>query len=174
MSRQEIPNADARFYAGGKIGVLLIHGFGGSPVSVDPWAQALHGEGFTVSVPQLPGHGTRAPVLERRVLRQEMAFLFVGVRDLRARVVEDFLERDAAVAVAVGHVALERLHEEGREAGFVLLAAGARGRDDEAALPLEHVHERAARAGRIDEDDSLRRELLEDARRIVGGEIGTR
>ena len=58
MSRQEIPNADARFYAGGKIGVLLIHGFGGSPVSVDPWAQALHGEGFTVSVPRLPGHGS--------------------------------------------------------------------------------------------------------------------
>ena len=58
MSTHEIPDSHARFYSGGKIGVLVIHGFGGSPVSVDPWAKALHGEGFTVSVPRLPGHGS--------------------------------------------------------------------------------------------------------------------
>lgn len=58
MSTHEIPDSHARFYSGGKIGVLVIHGFGGSPVSVDPWAKAFHGEGFTVSVPRLPGHGS--------------------------------------------------------------------------------------------------------------------
>jgi carboxylesterase len=58
VSTHEIPDSHARFYSGGKIGVLVIHGFGGSPVSVDPWAKAFHGEGFTVSVPRLPGHGS--------------------------------------------------------------------------------------------------------------------
>ena len=58
MSTHDIPDSHARIYSGGKIGVLVIHGFGGSPVSVDPWAKALHNEGFTVSVPRLPGHGT--------------------------------------------------------------------------------------------------------------------
>ena len=58
MSTHDIPDSHARIYSGGKIGVLVIHGFGGSPVSVDPWAKALHNEGFSVSVPRLPGHGT--------------------------------------------------------------------------------------------------------------------
>lgn len=39
-------------------GVLLSHGFTGSPHSMRPWAEHLHGEGYAVSVPRLPGHGT--------------------------------------------------------------------------------------------------------------------
>jgi len=65
VSTHEIPDSHARFYSGGKIGVLVIHGFGGSPVSVDPWAKALLGEGFTVSVPRLPGHGSSWVELNR-------------------------------------------------------------------------------------------------------------
>ena len=42
-----------------KIGILLIHGFTGSPVSMRPWAEYLNKLGYTVSVPLLPGHGTR-------------------------------------------------------------------------------------------------------------------
>lgn len=44
---------------GGKIGVLLIHGFTGTPESVAPWAQGFHEAGLTVHAPLLPGHGTR-------------------------------------------------------------------------------------------------------------------
>ncbi len=40
-----------------RIGVLLIHGFTGTPSSMTPWAQHLAAEGFRVSVPRLPGHG---------------------------------------------------------------------------------------------------------------------
>jgi carboxylesterase len=40
------------------VGVLLCHGFTGSPQSVRPWAEHLAGEGFTVRLPLLPGHGT--------------------------------------------------------------------------------------------------------------------
>ena len=40
------------------IGVLLSHGFTGSPASMRPWGEYLAQHGYTVSVPQLPGHGT--------------------------------------------------------------------------------------------------------------------
>jgi carboxylesterase len=42
----------------GRIGVLLIHGFTGSPASTKPWGEYLAGKGYAVSVPLLPGHGT--------------------------------------------------------------------------------------------------------------------
>ena len=41
-----------------KVGVLLVHGFAGSPASMRPWAEYLHQRGYTVSLPRLPGHGT--------------------------------------------------------------------------------------------------------------------
>ncbi|MGI8664987.1 MAG: alpha/beta hydrolase [Jatrophihabitans sp.] len=42
----------------GRIGVLISHGFTGSPYSMRPWAQQLAGAGYTVRLPRLPGHGT--------------------------------------------------------------------------------------------------------------------
>ena len=48
------------FHADGRrTGVLLLHGFTGSPASMRPWGQHLAEQGFTVDVPRLPGHGTR-------------------------------------------------------------------------------------------------------------------
>jgi carboxylesterase len=44
---------------GRAIGVLLVHGFTGSPASMKPWAEALAEQGYAVEVPLLPGHGTR-------------------------------------------------------------------------------------------------------------------
>jgi carboxylesterase len=43
---------------GGPVGVLLCHGFTGSPQTLRPWADYLAAQGFTVSLPRLPGHGT--------------------------------------------------------------------------------------------------------------------
>ncbi|MDY7104122.1 MAG: alpha/beta fold hydrolase [Actinomycetota bacterium] len=43
---------------GGRVGVLVVHGFTGCPQSMRPLAEALAGEGFTVELPRLPGHGT--------------------------------------------------------------------------------------------------------------------
>jgi carboxylesterase len=50
---------------GGPVGVLLCHGFTGSPQTLRPWADHLAGRGFTVSLPRLPGHGTTWPDLAR-------------------------------------------------------------------------------------------------------------
>ncbi len=45
--------------AGAGTGVLLVHGFTGSPASLRPWGEHLAAEGFAVRAPLLPGHGTR-------------------------------------------------------------------------------------------------------------------
>lgn len=43
--------------AEGKIGILLVHGFTGSPAAMRPWAEFFGARGYTVRVPRLPGHG---------------------------------------------------------------------------------------------------------------------
>jgi carboxylesterase len=47
------------------VGVLLVHGFTGSPASMRPWGEFLHSKGFTVRVPLLPGHGTHPENLNK-------------------------------------------------------------------------------------------------------------
>jgi carboxylesterase len=49
----------------GTIGVLLVHGFTGSPRSLRPWADDLVARGYRVELPLLPGHGTRWEDMER-------------------------------------------------------------------------------------------------------------
>jgi carboxylesterase len=54
-----MPGAEPYRHDGGPVGVLLCHGFTGTPQSLRPWAEFLAGRGLTVSLPLLPGHGTR-------------------------------------------------------------------------------------------------------------------
>jgi carboxylesterase len=41
-----------------KIGIVLVHGYTGSPAAMRPWAEFLNSHGYSVRVPLLPGHGT--------------------------------------------------------------------------------------------------------------------
>ena len=43
---------------GRRVGVLLSHGFTGSPASIRPWGEYLGERGYGVQVPRLPGHAT--------------------------------------------------------------------------------------------------------------------
>jgi carboxylesterase len=59
-----MPGAEPFDFAGGdgpdgRTGVLLVHGFTGTPMSMRPWGEHLAAEGFAVRCPLLPGHGTR-------------------------------------------------------------------------------------------------------------------
>ncbi|MFE1247902.1 alpha/beta hydrolase [Streptomyces sp. NPDC058735] len=79
-------------HEGGEVAVLLCHGFTGSPQSLRPWAEYLAEHGLTVSLPLLPGHGTRWEDLritgwqdwyaevdrELRLLRERSAQVFVA------------------------------------------------------------------------------------------------
>lgn len=58
MTSTLVPGAEPFAADGGRTGVLLSHGFTGSPASMTPWAEHLAGLGHTVRVPRLPGHGT--------------------------------------------------------------------------------------------------------------------
>ncbi|MGH8970454.1 MAG: alpha/beta hydrolase [Actinomycetes bacterium] len=53
-----LPGAEPFHHDGGRVGVLLVHGFTGCPQSLRPWAEHLAAAGLTVSLPRLPGHGT--------------------------------------------------------------------------------------------------------------------
>lgn len=53
-----IPESEPLRLLAGKIGILMVHGFTGSPASLKPWAQAMHEKGLTVFLPTLAGHGT--------------------------------------------------------------------------------------------------------------------
>jgi carboxylesterase len=54
-----MPGAEPFQHDGGPVGVLLCHGFTGTPQSMRPWAEYLAPHGITVRLPRLPGHGTR-------------------------------------------------------------------------------------------------------------------
>ncbi|HEY7143033.1 MAG TPA: alpha/beta fold hydrolase [Streptosporangiaceae bacterium] len=53
-----LPGAEPFIREGDRTGVLLCHGFTGSPQSLRPWAEFLAEAGLSVSLPRLPGHGT--------------------------------------------------------------------------------------------------------------------
>ncbi|HXX90589.1 MAG TPA: alpha/beta fold hydrolase [Acidimicrobiales bacterium] len=58
MTAPILPGAEPFSHDGGPLGVLVLHGFTGSPQSVRPQAEALAAAGYTVELPLWPGHGT--------------------------------------------------------------------------------------------------------------------
>ena len=68
-----LPGAEPFDHEGGPVGVLLCHGFTGSPQTLRPWAEYLADQGLTVSLPRLPGHGTSWQDLARHGWRDWFA-----------------------------------------------------------------------------------------------------
>jgi carboxylesterase len=60
-----MPGAEPFHHDGGRVGVLLCHGFTGTPQSLRDWAQASADAGYSVRLPLLPGHGTRWQEMNR-------------------------------------------------------------------------------------------------------------
>lgn len=53
-----LSGAEPYSHDGSSTGVLLVHGFTGTPQGMRPWGKHLAARGYTVRVPRLPGHGT--------------------------------------------------------------------------------------------------------------------
>lgn len=70
---------------GRRIGVLLSHGFTGSPASMRPWAEHLAAQGYGVAVPLLPGHGTTWKDLNRHQWQHWVDHLDRAFDEMRAR-----------------------------------------------------------------------------------------
>lgn len=58
MNERVLPGAEPFSFDGGPTGLLLLHGFTGSPISLRGWGEAMAARGHTVLGPRLPGHGT--------------------------------------------------------------------------------------------------------------------
>jgi carboxylesterase len=118
--------------------VLLVHGFTGSPASMRPWAEDLHSRGYSVSLPQLPGHGTRWQDLQRTTYDDWYAEAAAAFAKLKA-------EHDKVVVCGLsmgGLLGLALAQEHGRDvAGLVLVNPAVDStRKDVKLLPvLKHV-----------------------------------
>ena len=86
-----LPGAEPFSHAGGAVGVLLCHGFTGSPQSLRAWAEFLAGHGLAVSVPLLPGHGTSWQDMARSTAADWYATAERALAALRAECSEVFV-----------------------------------------------------------------------------------
>lgn len=84
MTSTVMPGAEPFAAQGGRVGVLLSHGFTGSPASMTPWAKHLAERGHTVAVPRLPGHGTTWQEMNRTGWQDWYGELDAALTDLRA------------------------------------------------------------------------------------------
>lgn len=123
---------------GVKVGVLLSHGFTGSPGSMRAWGESLAARGFGVEVPRLPGHGTTWRDMNTTGWEHWYAEITRAFAKLRA-------ENDVVVAagLSMGGALVLRLAEEYGDqlAGLILVnPAIATKRRDVLLLPvLKHL-----------------------------------
>ena len=79
-----LPGAEPYSNDGNTVGVLLCHGYTGTPQGLRPWAEHLAGAGYTVRLPLLPGHGTTWQELGRTRWQDWYAEVDTAFRELRA------------------------------------------------------------------------------------------
>lgn len=122
----------------GRIGVLLSHGFTGSPASMKPWAEYLASQGYAVSLPRLPGHGTTWQELNTTTWEDWYAELERAFEDLQARVDTVFV-----FGLSMGGALALRLAADhpDRVAGLVLVnpAVGTNRKDVKLLPVLKHL-----------------------------------
>lgn len=116
------------------IGVLLSHGFTGSPVSMRPWADHLVQQGWSVRLPLLPGHGTHWRDANKTTWHQWYAEVEQAYEDLKSKCDKVF-----AVGLSMGATLVLRLAEVHGDAlsGLVIVnPTVSMGRRDGILLPL--------------------------------------
>jgi carboxylesterase len=86
-----LPGAEPFSRAGSTVGVLLCHGFTGSPQSLRSWAEYLADHGLAVSLPLLPGHGTTWQDMARTTAADWYAEVERALSALRAQCSEVFV-----------------------------------------------------------------------------------
>ena len=113
-----MPGAEPWAQDGGSTGVLLIHGFTGSPKSMTPWGKELANEGWTVRVPRLPGHGTTWQEMNRTTWQDWYAEVDRAFSELQSRCSTVFI-----MGLSMGGCLALRLAENHGEAvaGLVLV-----------------------------------------------------
>ena len=80
-----LPGAEPFSHDGGTVGVVLCHGFTGTPQSLRSWGEALAAQGHSVRLPLLPGHGTTWQEMNRTTWRDWYAEVDAAYEDLHGR-----------------------------------------------------------------------------------------
>lgn len=88
-------------------GVLILHGFLGSPLSSRPMAEYLHTRGFYAHCPLLPGHGSYPDKLHRVSHKKWLAEVEEAYQIARANCDELFLIGHSMGNVLAAHLALK-------------------------------------------------------------------
>lgn len=76
------PGAQPFFLSGGPLGILIIHGYGGSIDEYRTFGQHLHDAGYTVSGIRLAGHGITPAVLAQNHMRDWRESIDQGLAQL--------------------------------------------------------------------------------------------
>ncbi len=98
----EGPTADGR-----RVGVLVLHGFMGSPLSSRPMAEFLNEKGLFVHCPLLPGHGTYPSALRGAKRQQWLAEVEEAYQLARAHCDELYLIGHSMGNILGAHLALK-------------------------------------------------------------------
>lgn len=78
-----IDGAASQFFKGNKIGIVLCHGFNGTPQSMQSIGEQLAEYGFTVSIPRLSGHGTHYLDMESSSYKRWISDLEIAYKNLK-------------------------------------------------------------------------------------------
>ena len=84
-SIDQYPYTKPFFFEGGKTGILLVHGFTGSPGTMQVIGEALSRDGYTVSGILLPGHGTHITDMESATWQDWLRAARDGANELRQK-----------------------------------------------------------------------------------------
>jgi carboxylesterase len=126
---------------GGPIGVLVLHGFTGSPRTVRPWAEHLGAAGLTVRAPLLAGHGANWQALAKTGWTDWYADAERAFTELYARCEQVFV-----VGISMGGCLAFRLAETQRDrvSGLVVVNPSLAG--DNRLIPFTPVLKYLVRA----------------------------
>ncbi len=113
-----LAGAEPFTFDGGPVGILLIHGFTGTPQSLRPWGEYLAAQGYSISCPRLPGHGTVLADMNATRWPDWYAAVERALEELRSRCTEVF-----AAGLSMGGTLAIRLAEQRGEqlSGLVLV-----------------------------------------------------
>lgn len=85
MPAPVLSGAEPYLFDGDETGVLVVHGYTGTPQSMRPWAEHFAAQGWTVRLPLLPGHGTTWQDMNGTTWQDWYAEVDRAFQDLRSR-----------------------------------------------------------------------------------------
>ena len=102
---QVMKGAEAFYYPGGNIGILICHGFIGTPQSVAYIGRCLNRSGYTVSGLRLDGHGTSPQDLAQRSYTDWIRNIDIAYEQLRKTCQQVFVVGQSMGGTLTLHIA---------------------------------------------------------------------